>query len=328
LRYDFFWSPLSAADERLRPHQAMSRAVRPRHRLGGRGSSYREGAPRPAREGFAPRRRRPEAAARLREAGERRGRLDRRRPPRRDERRRGRHRRRGAHGARPRDARAHLPVVQDERSPRRVRPRGRAGPTHDRSAHPLRRHQPALVLTAIAEEEEDDVLPPSAVAIDDQSLYGDAPRRRSSKDKIAVVKAPGTQIQPRTGSSSKHPAVRKTSKPSLDAVKPKSAAKSIRPPPPAAEPPAKPVFPGSAGRIAAVAPVAVPRCPRSFARPSRDPLRCRAPTSTRRRLVPLPCLRRDRPSRRCRWRGSRCRATRRRGQPRTRARASTRSADR
>jgi hypothetical protein len=120
-----------------------------------------------------------------------------------------------------------------------------------------------IVLTAIAEEEEDDVVAPSAVPIDDESLYGSAPRRRSSKDKIAVVKAPGTQIQPRSSSTSKHPAARKTSRPRLDAVKPKSGGKSVRPPS-AGEPSATGLRvaprPASVGRVpvAAPAPAAAP----------------------------------------------------------------------
>jgi hypothetical protein len=119
-----------------------------------------------------------------------------------------------------------------------------------------------MVLTAIAEEEdEEEVVAPASVAIDTKSLYGDAPRRRSSKDKLAAVKAPGTQLHPRTPSSPKHAAVRKASKPNLGAVK----AKSVRPPAAAAEPasvPRQAAAPGSVGRIAAVAPMPATSVPK------------------------------------------------------------------
>jgi hypothetical protein len=139
-----------------------------------------------------------------------------------------------------------------ERVPHMIAPLSLSGATSRR-----------LVLVAIADEEDEaEVVAPSAVAIDAHSLYGDAPRRRSSKDKLAVVKAPGTQLHPRTTSSPKHPAVRKVSKPSLGAVK----AKSVRPPPPPAAVPAKVI------RAPLPRPPALPRTDEHTPTPGPSPL--------------------------------------------------------
>jgi hypothetical protein len=115
-----------------------------------------------------------------------------------------------------------------ERVPHMIAPLTLSGSTNRR-----------LVLTAVAEDEDEGaVLPaPASVSIDDESLYGDAPRKKSSKSKILAQKPPPVPPSPlRTASSPKHPAVRKVSKPALDAVKSRAAVKSVRPPPAASAP--------------------------------------------------------------------------------------------
>jgi hypothetical protein len=129
-----------------------------------------------------------------------------------------------------------------------------------------------LVLTAVTDEEEDEASPEPSVSISDESLYVGGPRRRTSKEKLATVKDPGTKIQPRTISSGTLRAARKSSKADMHAVRPRIIApntgKTLRPAAPAMDAPVKgpapkprtgpPPLPPSAGDSAAAAFTAKP----------------------------------------------------------------------
>jgi hypothetical protein len=151
-----------------------------------------------------------------------------------------------------------------ERVPHMVAPLGVSASTSRR-----------LVLTAASDE--DEVAPAApAVAIDDDSLYGeDVVRRKPSRDKMAAVKpGPAAPASSHTASSSKQPAVRKISKPNMEAPK-RHSVKSVRPPQPApGAKPTPPTRPAAAPRIASPAnppaKVTRPSLPRPPALPRTD----------------------------------------------------------